>query len=395
MNTIVEQKSNQVIDILKEKGLDLWLTFVRETSAVEDPVLPLIYGESSLTWQSALVFTARGEKIAIVGRFEVETAQNTGAFDRIIPYDESIQPILLKEIERINPQQIAINTSEDNYMADGLTYGMYQNLLTIFEGTPYKERFTSAEYLINALRGRKTQGEIQHIQAAIQSTLEIYDHAFSQIKLGMTEIEVANLMQDEIARRGLGYGWSKQNNPAVNSGPHSPVGHNAPTEIKIEPGHLLHFDFGVKQQNYCADIQRMVYILKPSEDAPPEPVQKGFDTVIRAINTAFDLIQPGVPGIEIDAAARAIVTDAGYPEYKYATGHQLGRLAHDGGTLLGPAWDRYGKTPYLTIEAGQVYTIEPGLMVPGFGYVGVEEDILVTENGAKYLSPPQSELILI
>jgi Xaa-Pro aminopeptidase len=394
MNPIVKEKSNQVITILKEKGLDLWLTFVRETSALADPVLPLIYGESSLTWQSALIFTAAGDKIAIVGRFEEETAHNTGAFDRVIPYDESIIPVLLKEITRINPRQIGINTSEDNYMADGLTFGMYQNLMAILEETPFQTLVTSAELVINALQGRKTIGEIQRIQAAIQSTLEIYDHAFAKIKPGMTEIEVATMMQGEVVRRGLDYAWSKQNNPAVNSGPNSPVGHNAPTDIKIEAGHLVHFDFGVKQADYCADIQRMVYFLQPGENTPPEPVQHGFDTVVRAITAAFNCIQPGVPGIEIDAAARAIVTEAGYPEYKYATGHQVGRLAHDGGALLGPAWDRYGKTPYLPIEAGQVYTIEPGLSVPGYGYVGLEEDILVTENGAQFLSPPQTQLIL-
>jgi Xaa-Pro aminopeptidase len=394
MNPIVKEKSNQVITILKEKGLDLWLTFVRETSALADPVLPLIYGESSLTWQSALIFTAAGDKIAIVGRFEEETAHNTGAFDRVIPYDESIIPVLLKEITRINPRQIGINTSEDNYMADGLTFGMYQNLMAILEETPFQTLVTSAELVINALQGRKTIGEIQRIQAAIQSTLEIYDHAFAKIKPGMTEIEVATMMQGEVVRRGLDYAWSKQNNPAVNSGPNSPVGHNAPTDIKIEAGHLVHFDFGVKQADYCADIQRMVYFLQPGENTPPEPVQHGFDTVVRAITAAFNCIQPGVPGIEIDAAARTIVTEAGYPEYKYATGHQVGRLAHDGGALLGPAWDRYGKTPYLPIEAGQVYTIEPGLSVPGYGYVGLEEDILVTENGAQFLSPPQTQLIL-
>jgi Xaa-Pro aminopeptidase len=395
MNNIVIEKTNQVINILTEKGLDLWITFVRETSAGGDPVLPLIYGDLDLTWMSALIFSSRGEKLAIVGRFEAESARNTGAFDRVIPYDENIQPSLLQELNRINPNQIAINYSENDVLADGLSHGMYLNLLNLLTGTAFKERIVSAEHIISALRGRKTAQEVARIKAAIQSTHEIYELAFSQLHSGMTEIEVAQIFHREVENRNLGYAWPKNNNPAVNSGPDSPVGHNAPTEITLQPGHLLHFDFGVKQQDYCSDIQRMVYLRRPEEVAPPEPVLLGFRTVVEAIQAAFKIIKPGIPGIEIDAAARSIVTEAGFPEYKYATGHQLGRLAHDGGGLLGPGWARYGKTPYLPVEAGQVYTLEPGLMVPGFGYIGLEEDILVTEDGAEFLSTPQTELILL
>lgn len=395
MNKIVIEKTNQIAAILKEKGLDLWLTFVRETSAGGDPVLPLIYGTSGLTWHSALIFTSTNEKIAIVGRYEVETALKTGVFDQVIPYDESIQQPLLTELNRLEPQQIAINFSENDVLADGLTHGMYLTLMSMLSTTPFAEQIVSAEHVISALRGRKTATEIACIKTAIASTLEIYETTFNQIKPGMSEIEVATLMQTEVDSRKLGYAWPKNNNPAVNSGPNSPVGHNAPTDILLEPGHLLHFDFGVKQQNYCADIQRMVYILKPDEIQPPEAVRIGFETVVQAIQSAFTIIKPGLPGIEVDAAARSIITGAGYPEYKYATGHQVGRLAHDGGALLGPAWDRYGDTPYLPVEAGQVYTLEPGLMVPGYGYIGIEENILVTENGAEFLSPPQTELILI
>jgi len=88
------------------------------------------------------------------------------------------------------------------------------------------------------------------------------------------------------------------------------------------------------------------------------------------------------------------VIEAGYPEYKHATGHQLGRLAHDGGALLGPRWSRYGDTPDLLVEAGHVYTLELGVDVEEYGYVGLEEDVLVTQEGADFLTEPQTELIL-
>ena len=394
MHPIVNEKVNQIAGILKEQEQDLWLVFVRETSAAGDPVLPLVYGEADLTWQSALIFTADHQKIAILGRYEVETARQIGAFDWVIPYDEDIKPALLQELQRINPQKIAVNYSVDDVLADGLSYGMYLNLVSLLKETPFADRLTSAEKVISALRGRKTPSEILRIKQAISSTVEIYEKAFSLIEPGMSEIEVSNVMQSEVERQGLGYAWPKNNNPAVNTGPDSPVGHNAPTKLVIEPGHLLHFDFGVKQDGYCADIQRMVYFLNINEKEPPEPVKKGFETVVKAIHVAFEAIQPGVPGIEIDALARAVITDAGFPEYKYATGHQLGRLAHDGGGLLGPAWARYGKTPYEPIEVGQVYTIEPGLMVPDYGYIGIEEDILVTDQGAIFLSKPQTSLII-
>lgn len=394
MNPIVIEKTSQIPAILRELNLDLWLVFVRETSAAGDPVLPLIYGEAGLTWHSALLFTPDGQKIAIVGRFEVDTAEKVGTFDRVIPYDEDIQPVLLQELHQINPLKIAINYSEDDVLADGLSHGLYLNLQRILAGTSYADRLVSAEQVVSALRGRKSETEVKRITAAIASTLAIFEATFTNLKTGLSEIEVAQQMQTEVEKRGLDYAWPKSNNPAVNTGPDSPVGHNAPTELIIQPGHLLHFDFGVKQEGYCADIQRMVYFLIPGESRPPEPVRQGFETVVRAIQAAFETIQPGVTGQEVDHAARTLVTEAGYPEYKYATGHQLGRLAHDGGALLGPAWARYGKTPFMPVEAGQVYTIEPGLMVPGYGYVGIEEDILVTEDGAQYLAPPQTELIL-
>jgi Xaa-Pro aminopeptidase len=394
MPTLIEEKVEQATRILQEKKIDLWLTFVRETTAGGDPVLPLIYGHD-LTWQSALMITRSGERFAIVGQLEAETARQTGAYTTVIPYHESIRPALLHTLERIYPGKIAINYSTSDVHADGLSYGMYKILIGFFEATPWEQRIVSAESIIGAVRGRKTPAEVARIRAAIATTEEIFRRTFDDTQVGVTERQVAEFMQSQIEERRVAPAWESDYCPTVNAGPDSPVGHVLPTGLKIQPGHLLHIDFGVKQADYCSDIQRVAYFLAPGEKKPPEAVQKGFDTVVRAIQAASKALKPGVLGVEVDAVARQVVTGAGYPEYMYGTGHHLGRTVHDGAGLLGPRWERYGDTPNFPVESGNVFTIEPGLMVPGYGYIGIEEDVVVTESGADFLSSPQMELILI
>lgn len=391
--SIVEEKVSQAIAVLNEKGIDCWLTFVRETSAGGDPILPLIYG-LDLTWQSALILTRSGERIAIVGRLEADAAQRVGAYDTVLFYDQSIRPLLLETLQRLDPPKIAVNYSLNDVLADGLTYGMYQLLQQYLEGTPYAKRLVSAEEINGAVRSRKTPAEIERIKTAIQTTQFIYQRTFDYIKIGMTEIQVAEFMHSQIKEMGIETSWEKEDCPAVNSGPESSVGHAGPTDIRIAPGHLLHFDFGVKQDDYCSDIQRMVYFLAPGEKQPPEPVQRGFNTVVHAIQEAVAVMKVGMRGKEVDDIARGVITAAGYPEYPYGTGHHIGRTVHDGAGMLGPEWQRYGDTPNYPLEAGHVYTVEPGLEVTGYGYIGLEEDVLVTENGTIFLSQPQVELIL-
>ena len=393
MSTLVQEKVNQAIAILEEVDIDVWLTFVRETSAGGDPVLPLIYGHD-LTWQSALFLSRSGERVAIVGHFETDPAMRTGAYPTVLAYHDSIRPELLRTLERLNPRHIALNYSVNDVQADGLSYGLYQVLTEYLRGTPFAANIVSAEPIINALRGRKTPGEIERIKSAIQTTLDIYQRTFDYIRVGKTEREIARFMQAQVDELGLETAWERDGCPIVNAGPESPVGHVEPTDLKVTPGQLVHFDFGVRQNGYCSDIQRMMYVLRPDESEAPESVRRAFDTEVRAIREVVAAIKPGVIGRDLDSIARKVVVDAGYPEYKHATGHQVGRMAHDGGALIGPAWERYGTSPSLPLEIGQVFTVEPSIFVPGYGMIGVEEDVLVTEEGAEYLHEPQTELVL-
>lgn len=392
--TLIQEKVQQAIGILREQEIDLWLTFVRETSAVLDPVLPFIYG-ATLTWTSALLLARNGRTIAIVGRYEAETARRTGAYEEVIACDQSIRAELLQTLNSLAPRQIAVNTSVNNPSSDGLTHGMHQVLSGYLEGTSHAGKLISAEQVISALRGRKTPKEIERVRKAVEIAEEIYQRTFQYMRPGQSEKDLSGFMHQQMEELGVSEAWDYEGCPAVNSGPDSPVGHATPTDITLQRGHLVHFDFGVRQDDYCSDIQRMVYLLRPGEKAPPEEVMKGFETVNHAVQETIRALRPGMKGMAVDEVARSIVTGAGYPEYKYATGHQLGRSAHDGGALLGPRWERYGNSPEMLVEENQIFTVEPGLAVPGYGYIGLEEDVLVTGNGAVPLSRIQKELILI
>jgi Xaa-Pro aminopeptidase len=391
--SLVQEKIQQASGILHEVGIDCWLTFVRETSAGSDPILPFIYGHDA-TWESAFILTADGQRIAIMGRYDAENARRTGAYTEVVPYDESFQVPLLSVLERLDPNQVAVNYSVNDAHADGLKHGLFLLLRQYLAETPYADRLISAEPVIHALRGRKMASEVERIKTAVDTAYDIYSQTFDYMEVGMTEKAVGRFMHDRVSDLGLTTAWEWASCPAVNSGPDSPVGHSGPTDIVIEQGHLVHFDFGVCENEYCSDIQRVVYFLAEGETKAPEPVQHGFDTIVRAIQVAADVMKPGVLGKDVDAVARRVVTDAGYPEFKYATGHQMGRACHDGGALLGPEWTRYGTTPNQPLEIGHVYTIEPGLAIPGYGYLGLEEDVQVTEDGVVFLGEPQTTLIL-
>ena len=393
--TLIQEKVEQAIEILKEQQTDMWLTFVRETSGVRDPALDLLIGANDLTWPSALILTHTGEKIAIIGNLEKDAFQRLDVFDEILGYDTAVSGLLRDTITRINPDRIAVNTSRNNVHADGLTHALYEYLREYLAGTPYVDQLVSAEPVISALRGRKTPAEQARIRKAVEITDEIYHKTFDFIKAGMTEIEVGEYMQKLAREYGVGLAWPAEDCPAVNSGPDSPVGHNGPTDIKIERGHIIHFDFGVKYEDYCSDIQRVAYILREGEAEAPLEVQRGFITIRTAIEKSREAMKAGVTGNSIDMISREIVTDSGYPEYPYALGHQLGRVAHDGGALLGPLWEKYGDSPNQKLEVGQVFTIEPGLAVPHYGYIGLEEDVVITNNGAEYLGEPQREIVLL
>lgn len=386
--TLAYKKSKQACEILDELGIDCWLVWVRETDQIVDPALPFVC-PGSFVWQTALLYTRAGERIAVVGTYDALGIPD-GLFDEVITYDEAISPKLRAQLARIDPRTIAIDVSESDVASDGMTAGMRVLLDRHLEGTPFPERFVPAEPLIARLRGRKLPEEVGRIREAIRITEEILEETAESVRVGQTEIEIQQAIHAAMERRGVGHAWSSDHNPAVDAGPDKALGHGAPCEGRTKPGHFLHFDFGVKANGYCADLQRMFFFGREEEIS--EEARRAFDAVLGAIDAAAAELRPGRAGHEIDAVARAHVTALGYPEYMHALGHQIGRNAHDGGTILGPRWERYGDTPEGVIEEGNVFTLELHVPTQGFGQISLEEDVLVTVDGCEFLSTQQRRI---
>jgi Xaa-Pro dipeptidase len=393
-NPIVQQKLSQATEILAETGIDIWLIVARESDTLGDPSLPLVVG-TSVTWESAFLISRNGDHKAIVGTGDVDNVLQTGAWTDVEGYVESLGPSLVAAIEERQPQSIGLSYSTDNSMADGLTYGMYLELQRFLGDTRYWDCITSAEPVASRLRARKSEEEIERIRTAIDTTQRIWDETAEWLRPGLSEQQISDFMHSRLEYHGVDSSWDWKYCPTVMAGPNSPEGHVGPSDIVTEAGHLLAMDFGVKQNDYTSDMQRTFYFLNEGETEAPAELIEAFGVVDAAIQAGAAALKPGVMGWEVDLAARQVLEEYGAAEWKFAFGHQMGRACHDGGTVLGPRWDRYGQRPYDRIEASQVYTLEIGFPVAGRGRVQLEEDVVVTEDGCEFLTTPQRSLILI
>jgi Xaa-Pro aminopeptidase len=391
---LVKEKIEQAKALLREFDISCWITFVRETEINGDPTLVYL-GPAQLTWHSALIINKDGGTRAIVGRYDVKTVEDCGGWDEVVGFVTSIHEPLTEYLKQLDPRTIAVNYSEGSEICDGITHGMFLTLQRYLAEIGMADRIVSAEPVISALRERKTAGEIASMREAIRHTQEIFDLVAAFIRPGRTEKEIAAFMQKEVSRRGLGLSWDASTCPAVFTGPETAEAHYGPTDTPVARGHVLNMDFGVKVDGYVSDMQRTFYILEKGEKVAPPDVQRGFDTIVSAIEQAKRAIRPGVEGREVDAIARHLIVEAGYEEFPFGLGHQVGRYAHDGTALLGPTWEKYASKPLKKLEPGMVFTIEPRLTVPGRGVCTVEEMVLVTPEGCEWLSTPQKQLVLI
>ncbi len=380
---LVAEKHAQATGYLKESEVDCWLTFSREGS---DLLLPFVMGGEYLVGTAALMLFADGSSVAVVADYDV--SQVDGAFDVVHGYSldwvEPFQTVLAEK----TPSKIAINYCEWDHGIDGLTYGMMLKLQGALKSIGFVDRLVSAEPIAELVRGVKTPSEVERVRRACSITQRIFDDVTSMLKPGLSETDIAEIVSERMATYGVEPAWEAAFCPSVASS-RSARGHTPPGAVVLQAGDGLAIDFGAKSEGYCSDMMRTWYFKKPGETKPPVELQHAFDAVRDGVLLAAELIKPGRKGYEVDAPVRQLVADRGYA-FTHALGHQCGRLAHDGGMLLGPDNARYRERSHGVIEEGMIFTLEPVV-----GPIGLEDEVLVTEAGCEFLHPTQDAIYLV
>lgn len=223
----------------------------------------------------------------------------------------------------------------------------------------------------------KDAHEIALMRLASQVTLKAYEAAWKSLNAGMTQDDFARLVSQ--AHQKLGFPGSA----GVQVGKYSALPHGSATPQTVEEGSILLIDGGCKVEGYSSDISRTFVLGKPTQR-----MQDVFDIELRAQTAALAAAKPGVPCEAVDAAARNVISDAGFgPDYKYFThrvGHGMGMDGHE--------WPYLVRGNKLPLAPGMMFSDEPGIYIPGEFGVRLEDDMLITETGAELFTPQSTSL---
>ncbi len=232
--------------------------------------------------------------------------------------------------------------------------------------------------ILERMRIVKSEEELEYLRKAEEIGDMAFAHILKFIKPGMTELEIAAELEAEMKRNGA---ENLSFDTIVASGPNSSLPHAVPGMRRVQDGDFITMDFGCKYNGYCSDMTRTIVLGKASDKQ-----KEIYNIVLKAQLAALDAVKAGVKGKDIDKVARDIITEAGYGKnFGHGLGHSVGLFIHES--------PRFSSTEETEILANTIETVEPGIYIPGFGGVRIEDMIIVTEDGHINLAHSPKELI--
>ena len=294
---------------------------------------------------------------------------------------------------------IAINISDSNAQADGLSFSQYRQLTTAV-GPKYAPRLISSDTLVYEWLSIKLPQEVDIMRYAAELTAAWQIEAYQQVVPGITtDADVAAFLKQKMQQAGVTDAWAPNQNPNVNSG--TDRGHSHATNRVIIAGDVIQTDFGIRLwDRWVTDIQRFAYVLPANETVVPEDILHYWNSAKQGREAAYQAMRPGVIGVEVDAAQRTVMEATGSLPVMWSTGHPVGYEAHDTGPNL-------GGSKAVSVRPASQKTLAEGMTFAFDGFhswflpngspktISVEEMVVITAEGAEYLIPPQQNLVLI
>ncbi len=283
--------------------------------------------------------------------------------------DQLQELVFLKGIRRLGFEDAAMSVQSFRRLEKALSE----------EGRPPCELVPASEPVLK-LRQTKDREELQAMEAAQGIAERALEDILKEVRPGVTEKEIAARLQYLM----LHYGASDMSfDPIVVSGPNGSLPHGVPSEKEIQAGEFVTMDFGCIYGGYCSDMTRTVAVGSATEE-----MERVYKTVLSAQEAGIAAARAGVPGKAVDAAARAVIAEAGYGAYfTHSFGHGVGVEIHEA-----PNAAASNEAP---LPAGAVISAEPGIYIPGKLGVRIEDVILITPEGCRNLTKAPKELLIL
>jgi Xaa-Pro aminopeptidase len=306
---------------------------------------------------ACLLVTQREQLLFTDFRYEEQSQSETRGFEILIEKEERPKLIVAKA-KSMNIGVLGFETT--------VTYAFYRSLLR--KGI----RLKAVANLIEDLRTAKDKTELKLISRSVARAEQAFADVKPRIKKGVTERQVALMLEDELKKNGC---VSLPFDIIVAAGAGSSMPHAKPTDNRIEAGDLVVIDWGGEAGGYFSDMTRTLLMGGRNLSKKIEI----YETVLRANRAAISSVREGVHAQMVDKTARDVIQKAGYGEhFGHGTGHGVGLEVHER-----PRISRLGKE---TVKSGMVFTIEPGIYLPGVGGVRIEDMVVATRDGCKVLT---------
>ncbi|WDC85816.1 aminopeptidase P family protein [Caloramator sp. mosi_1] len=322
---------------------------------------------SGFTGDDSFLFITKEKSYFITDSRYTEQAQNEVNCFEVLEYKPPIHDFIKTLADKHNIKRLGVEE-------DRMSFSDYITYKEKLEGV----EIVKLEQTIEKIRMIKDEEEIKLIEKAANIADKAFEHILNFIKPGMTEIEVALELEFFMKKMGA----SALSFPTiVASGTRSSLPHGTASEKVIKEGEFITLDFGCVYKGYCSDMTRTIVLGKANEKQ-----KEIYNIVLEANEAALKAVKPGISCFDLDKIARDIIVERGYGErFGHGLGHGVGREVHEL-----PFVNYRSK---FNLEAGMVITDEPGIYIPGFGGVRIEELVLVTEDGYRVLSKSPKHLI--